>query len=259
MKQRKFNVCGICSGFVLLTVIYATTNGYAATIDHWVFDAAGGSSTSTGYTHLSVLAQPSPLGSATSTRYRNFPGFLHTIAASGNLLPDYTVTLTFSGTGTGSVTSSPIGLQCNTNCSAIFNAYTPVTLTPDADEFMNFTGWSGSCTGTTPCTLNLTGATPVTVTFEKDFAHAAFVPGILPGTGIYYTTLQAAYNAVSLGSAVKAWATTYQENLSCDQNKSVVLLGGYDQGYLTQTGFTILNGTLIFKQGTTTVERIIVK
>lgn len=261
MNQLKFpaHSAGCCLLMVLLVHAMAGTT-HADVLSHGVFDAAGGPTASTGYRNLSVVAQSSPLGTATSTGYRNYPGFLHSVAAEGNLFPDYTVSLLFAGTGTGWVTSFPVGIQCNVNCSASFNAYFPVTLTPTADQYMIFSGWSGGgCTGTAPCTLVLSGATTVTATFDQDITHSAYVPGAVPGSGTYYPTLQTAYNAAVDGATVSAWAITYAENLNADQAKSIVLKGGYDQTYTSQIGYTTLDGSLTISLGKVTIDRIIIK
>lgn len=55
----------------------------------------------------------------------------------------YTLTVTKSGTGSGTVTSSPSGINCGTDCSEAYRVNASVTLTasPSADSI--FTGWSG--------------------------------------------------------------------------------------------------------------------
>lgn len=56
-----------------------------------------------------------------------------------------TITKDINGTGTGSVTSTPTGINCGGTCFASFASDTPVilTATPVADSFFN--GWSGDC------------------------------------------------------------------------------------------------------------------
>jgi YVTN family beta-propeller protein len=51
------------------------------------------------------------------------------------------ITLTFAGTGTGSVTSSPSGLSCTSNCTVQFNGV-PVTLTATPTGSSTFAGWT---------------------------------------------------------------------------------------------------------------------
>jgi hypothetical protein len=78
----------------------------------------------------------------------------------------YPLTVTKAGTGSGSITSSPAGIDCGSTCSFGFNAGTGVTLTATADAGSTFVGWSGEgCTGTGTCTVNMTQTRKVTATF----------------------------------------------------------------------------------------------
>jgi hypothetical protein len=72
------------------------------------------------------------------------------------------LTVNRTGSGSGTVTSSPAGIDCGTQCSAMFHGDVVLTATPAAGSA--FTGWSeGSC-GTAPtCTVSL-GVSPDTVT-----------------------------------------------------------------------------------------------
>ncbi len=73
-----------------------------------------------------------------------------------------------SGTGAGTVTSSPAGIDCGSDCSETLPSGTSVTLTaaPAADS--TFTGWSGSgCSGTSTCTVVMSEARAVTAQFTK--------------------------------------------------------------------------------------------
>ncbi|MDD2712561.1 MAG: DUF4214 domain-containing protein [Simplicispira sp.] len=76
------------------------------------------------------------------------------------------VTLSKSGTGTGSVTSSPSGLSCTAGCgvaSASFASTSAITLTAQAASGSTFAGWSGVCSGTGNCTI-AAGASSASVT-----------------------------------------------------------------------------------------------
>lgn len=86
---------------------------------------------------------------------------------------DYTATLitylldvTKLGSGSGSVVSSPAGIDCGTtSCSSLFNYNTVVTLTATAQSGSKFTGWGGACSGTGTCTVTMDAAKSVTATF----------------------------------------------------------------------------------------------
>jgi len=56
-----------------------------------------------------------------------------------------TLTVTKTGQGSGTVTSSIDGIQCGSDCSETYNVGTTVTLTATANEGSLFTGWSGNC------------------------------------------------------------------------------------------------------------------
>lgn len=78
------------------------------------------------------------------------------------------LTVARAGAGTGTVTSSPAGIDCGQTCSAIFTEGGSITLTATAAAGSTFTGWSGACAGTAAtCTLTLTGNETATATFAK--------------------------------------------------------------------------------------------
>jgi hypothetical protein len=92
-------------------------------------------------------------------------------------------TLTVTKAGSGTVTSSPPGIDCGATCSASYESGTVVTLTATPDASSTFTGWSGGCSGTDPCTVTLSGDTVVTATFDSQtFALTVTKKGFGSGT-----------------------------------------------------------------------------
>jgi len=81
---------------------------------------------------------------------------------------------TESGTGAGTVTSVPSGINCSSTCSASFAGGAKVTLTAAPNSASNFTGWSGACSGMGTCSVTMKAATSVTATFSlQDFSLSA--------------------------------------------------------------------------------------
>ena len=77
----------------------------------------------------------------------------------------HTLTVAKSGTGAGTVTSSPSGISCGSDCSQGYTVGTDVTLTASAASGSTFSGWTGACSGTSPCVVSMDGARSVTATF----------------------------------------------------------------------------------------------
>jgi hypothetical protein len=75
------------------------------------------------------------------------------------------VTVTMSGSGSGSVTSTPGGIACPGTCSQGFNQGDDVTLTAQPAPGSRFAGWTGDCTND-PCDLTIDSDKNVTATFE---------------------------------------------------------------------------------------------
>jgi len=88
-----------------------------------------------------------------------------TVAATFNV-QTFPLTVSRTGTGTGTVTSNPAGISCGATCSASYNSGTVVTLTASPTTGSNFTGWSGGgCSGTGTCAVTMSAATSVTASF----------------------------------------------------------------------------------------------
>ena len=89
------------------------------------------------------------------------------VTATFNLVPvTYTLTVAKAGNGTGTVTSSPVGISCGATCSAGFSSGTVVTLSQTASAGSSFAGWSGACTGAGLCQVTMSAAKSVTASFN---------------------------------------------------------------------------------------------
>ncbi len=93
----------------------------------------------------------------------------------------YPVNVELQGTGDGTVSSTPAGIECGATCTASFPVGATVDLAADADSASAFVGWGGGCGGIAPaCEVTVTSSIEVVATFdsvvsvEQDGAGTAF-------------------------------------------------------------------------------------
>ena len=87
-----------------------------------------------------------------------------------------TLLIALTGTGGGTVTSSPSGIDCGAICAASFKNGTAITLTGDRDATSTFTGWSGGgCSGTDNCTVTLSTNTVVSASLADKLVEGIAV------------------------------------------------------------------------------------
>ncbi|MGI8518497.1 MAG: InlB B-repeat-containing protein [Acidimicrobiia bacterium] len=79
----------------------------------------------------------------------------------------FVLTVTKAGAGSGTVTTSPAGIKCGSDCTETYTSGTTVTLTARVGRGSTFTGWSGACSGTGSCVVSMTAAKSVTATFSS--------------------------------------------------------------------------------------------
>jgi hypothetical protein len=89
-------------------------------------------------------------------------------------LESYQLTVAKDGTGSGTVTSTPAGIDCGSDCSESFTYGTMVTLTATPDTSSTFSGWSGACSDKGDCVVTMDTAKSVTATFNP--AGSVFLP-----------------------------------------------------------------------------------
>ncbi|MGA1874766.1 MAG: InlB B-repeat-containing protein [bacterium] len=130
-----------------------------------VLDGAGSQSSSAHFTLMGALGQPSAIGTSQSTSFIDKAGFIPIITGLG--IDTYTLSLTKAGTGTGTITSAPSGIDCGPDCLENYASGTEVTLSAASDTGSIFTGWSGGgCSGTGDCVLAMNEDTNVIATFS---------------------------------------------------------------------------------------------
>lgn len=115
----------------------------------------------------------------------------------------YNLAVTKSGSGTGTVTGSDDLINCGSTCSVNYETGKSVVLTASATGGFIFSGWSGACTGTAPCTVAMTSAKTVTATFITVYNLAVTKSVSAAGT------VTSSEGLISCGSACSA---TYELN-----------------------------------------------
>jgi Ca2+-binding RTX toxin-like protein len=96
------------------------------------------------------------------------------------VVPQFTLTVSKSGTGSGSVSSSPAGIDCGADCTQDYDETATVTLSASPAAGSTFTGWSGAgCSGTGPCQVTMSAARSVTATFVPTDSDGDGVPDVI--------------------------------------------------------------------------------
>ncbi|HBG05184.1 MAG TPA: hypothetical protein DDY22_06420 [Geobacter sp.] len=157
---------------------------------------------------------------------------------------EYLVSLSLAGSGSGTVNSFPVGISCTSGtCTGSFLSGTIIKLIATVSNGSRFEGWSGACTGFSVCQFTLSAPQTIVATFE-----------VLPyvkiyGLPQYYGIIQPAYDAATQNAIIMAVGVPLSGDLLLDDAKDVVLQGGYEPTFDTQSGYTTLEGTLTIRQG----------
>jgi uncharacterized repeat protein (TIGR01451 family) len=82
----------------------------------------------------------------------------------------FTLSVAIAGTGSGTVTSNPSGINCGAACSQHYLTGSSVELTPTASSGSVFTGWTGDCNFTDPklCAFAISSDMSVAARFDRD-------------------------------------------------------------------------------------------
>lgn len=133
-------------------------------------------------------ASCSGMGSCTVNMVGN-----QTVVANFSLDPIPTdLVVTKNGTGSGTVTSDPSGVNCGPTCAGVYDSDTTVVLSASADPGSVFTGWSSAgCSGTGTCAVTLRSDTEVFATFTAN----VYQPDGLIAVGSNASVGDGVYNA----------------------------------------------------------------
>jgi len=167
---------------------------------------------------------------------------------------NYTLNLSFAGTGGGSV-NGDMSCLSGASCSpAQFVEGTTVTLIPTADANSLFGGWSNACTVIgNACQLSMEQSFTVTATF-----NASPLLRILGGAG--YTLISDAFAAAANDAVIQARAISFDSGtLTFNRPVSVFFKGGYDAGYSSHSGQTTVKGKMVIRDGAVRVDGLVLR
>ena len=118
---------------------------------------------------------------------------LNAFNALNSIATTFTVMVAKNGTGTGTVASTPAGINCGGDCNERFPGGTTVTLTATPIAGSVLTGWSGGgCSGTGSCVVS--SAATATATFDAPAGPAGADNPVTPSAGGGCTLAQAGTN-----------------------------------------------------------------
>lgn len=101
-----------------------------------------------------------------TANYSPAASFAQLIVNAGNVLGRHALTVATSGSGSGTVTSTPAGISCGPTCLSYFANGSTATLSATPAAGSSFAGWSGAgCSGTSTCAVAMNAAQAVTATF----------------------------------------------------------------------------------------------
>jgi len=86
-----------------------------------------------------------------------------------------TFILTVTVNGSGRVTSSPSGIDCESDCTESYSSNTSVSLTATPDQGFVLDHWEGACNGNRNCTITLNEAKNITAIFAVEGQQSVLI------------------------------------------------------------------------------------
>jgi hypothetical protein len=168
------------------------SDGGSAITGYDVTPYAGG--VAQGTTSVGVVTQTTVTGLTNGTAYtfrvaaKNLVGTGLPSAESNSVTPTappvvarrFALTITKSGTGSGTVTSNVGGINCGGTCTGDFDAATVVSLTATPDGHSTFSGWSGACSGSGQCSVTMDAAKTAVANFNQVLTPPPAVSCVVP-------------------------------------------------------------------------------
>jgi hypothetical protein len=140
------------------------------------------------------------------------------------LVTNYTLAVSRSGAGSGTVASSPAGISCGGDCSQSYSGGTVVTLTTTPDGGSAFAGWSGACSGSGSCQVAMSAARSATAWFSSAIGCTTTV------TDQAFTAAQLFQSCYSIVAGPTVSTTTAAGHLTLRAANRVVLRNSFSVG-----------------------------
>lgn len=168
-----------------------------------------------------------------------------TLASASVTVTPLSYSLTVVPAGSGTVTSSPAGINCGATCSASFNSGSSVTLTAVATAGNTFSGWGGDCNGQASCVVSMSAARNVSANFTVSNTGGSLnVPLVLtPGWNLLGNSLNQALSVVPTFSDVAVVSTVWKWDIvkAGWQFYTPQLNASELQTYATSQGYGVLS------------------
>jgi pimeloyl-ACP methyl ester carboxylesterase len=133
----------------------------------------------------------------------------------------FQLAVSIDGAGSGSVYSTPGGIDCGIDCAEDLQQNTVVVLTASPASGSTFAGWGGDCSGSEDCTLTMDATRTVTANFEEyrvdcssyaSYQAAGLMPEFTPAAVPTTTSVIMLHGKTA--SPLDAYLTTFYTALS---------------------------------------------
>lgn len=141
---------------------------------------------------------------------------------SGTAALEYTLNVTKTGRGSGTVSSTPPGIDCGSVCTADFDNGTTVILSAIEDTGSSFTGWSddcATCASNTSCTLSI----------NADMLCSADFSSTIPGSYTLNVSIQPDVGGTVSGPGIDCPGDCSE---SYDSGTEIILTATAGTGYI---------------------------
>ena len=166
--------------------------------------------------------------------------------------------VTVSRTGSGAISSDPIGISCGENCSGSFERGGYVILTATPEPGWTFKEWEGDCSGSDKtCAVLLDRQASARAVFQFAPSSTLYVSptGDCGGKPGCHDSIQSAMDAAESGVLILIENGTYPETITLKDAKLLTLQGGWNSSFTQPSGTTTIKAPSA-PQGSLTIQNV---